>query len=88
MRAEPGRSAGAWEIVMSGKQEPRRLPAPWRVDEIAAAYLVTDAMGRRIAHVYFEDEKSRRDIANLLTKNEARRVAKAIARLPEILPKA
>jgi hypothetical protein len=60
---------------MSRKQEPRRLPAPWRVEEIAA-------------HVYFEDEQSRRDIANLLTKDEARRVAKAISRLLEILPKA
>ena len=41
--------------------------------------------GVAVAYIYFESEPGRRAAANLMTKDEARKIAAGIAKLPELL---
>jgi hypothetical protein len=64
---------------------PRRFPAPWSAEETSACFIVRDRGGQALAYIYFEDEPGRRAAAKLLTRDEARRSAINLAKLPDLL---
>jgi len=63
----------------------RRYPPPWSVEDIGAAFVVTDSAGQKLSYVYYGDEPGRRSAAKLLTKDKAPRTAANIAKLRELL---
>jgi K+/H+ antiporter YhaU regulatory subunit KhtT len=67
---------------------PRRFPAPWRADKMPGGYVVRDANGQALAYIYSRDSEAEAMQAKVLTKDEARRIAVNIARLPDLVRKA
>ena len=64
----------------------RRFPTPWTFEEANhACFIVRDANNFAVAYVYFESEAGRRAAAKLMSKDEVRKVAAGIAKLPELL---
>ena len=58
--------------------QPRRFPASWTVEEYRGiSYIVRDANNFAVAYIYFEAEPSRRAAAQLMTKDEARKMRTA-----------
>jgi hypothetical protein len=64
---------------------PGRFPLPWTAERIPGGYVVKDATGQALAYVYARETQAAADIAHVLTTDEARRIARNIARLPELL---
>ena len=66
--------------------EVRRMPAPWTVVPLSSSFRIDDAQGKSVAYVYFYDDHARNAAGpHALNVEEARRVARAIARLPTLL---
>ena len=66
----------------------RRFPAPWTADKIVGGYVVRDANGQALVYIYSRDNEDEARQAKVLTKDEARRIAANVARLPQLLGKA
>jgi K+/H+ antiporter YhaU regulatory subunit KhtT len=66
----------------------RRFPPPWSADKIPGGYVVRDANGQALAYIYSRDNEDEARQAKVLTKDEARRIAINVARLPQLLGKA
>jgi hypothetical protein len=60
----------------------RRFPPPWRADRTPHGYVVRDANGQALVYVYSRDSEAEALQAKVLTKDEARRIAVNIVRLP------
>jgi hypothetical protein len=75
------------QIKLFGSLMPvsRRFPTPWSAEPQPNCYIVRDADGQQLAYVYYEEEPGRRSAAKLLTRDEARRIAANIAKLPGLL---
>ena len=65
----------------------RPFPPPWSADKIPGGYVVRDANGQALAYIYSRDNEDEARQAKVLTKDEARRIAVNVARLPELLGK-
>jgi hypothetical protein len=74
---------------MPSEGQNRRFPPPWRVEsDNAESFRVVDANGITVAWVYSRDDLQKYSFGHdRLTSDEARRIAKGIARLPEFLMK-
>ena len=63
----------------------RNFPPPWSVEELDSCLAVKDANGQALAYMYFEKKPRRRSRRELLTRDEAQRIAAIFAKLPELL---
>lgn len=72
---------------MESRDQKRRFPAPWRLERQAEeSFVVKDANGLSIATVYCRDDLQNWSYGQShLTSDEARRIAKAITRIPEFM---
>jgi hypothetical protein len=65
----------------------RRFPSPWSSEEHSDYFVVRDHNGQELAYIYYENELRPAISRNLLTKDDARRIAADFARLSELLRK-
>jgi hypothetical protein len=57
----------------------------WDIEDNGACFIARDHRGQVLCYVFRENEPGRRAAAGLLTRDEARRLAINIAKLPELL---
>lgn len=67
------------------KSDPRPFSKPWKLVERGESFVIMDSAERTLAFIYFEDEPTRRGFMKRLSKDDARRMAEQILRLPELV---
>ena len=75
---------GGAQLILAAMPQ-RRFPRPWRFEPIPGGYRVIDANGLALAHVYGEPTNAIAISDKRLTDNEAEKIARLIARLPELV---
>jgi hypothetical protein len=58
-------------------------PAPWSVEETATCFVVRNRNGQVLSRVYFKYQHGRRLVE--FSRDEARHLASAVAKLPELV---
>jgi hypothetical protein len=56
----------------------RRFPSPWPIRELEQAFRIEDANGQAVAYTYFRRSENTARQAQVLTRDEARRIASNI----------
>jgi hypothetical protein len=82
-----GRNPSRYFVLMVSSDQKRRFPAPWRAQKVTPdCYEVRDANGFRLLTIYCRDDLQKWSFGSEhLTSDEVRRLAVAIARIPEFL---
>jgi len=61
-----------------------RFAPPWSVEERDGRFVIRDCNGQALSCVYFKDLRGRRSVAALFARYEARHLAAAVAKLPDL----
>lgn len=64
---------------------PRRFLPPWSVIYLPGGFKVVDSNGTSVAYCYGADDLADKAGNDILTRDETRRIAANICRLPELL---
>jgi hypothetical protein len=84
MESRPGIFRPGSPIERHAMLAPRSFPRPWSVIEIPGGFRVDDANGKRLGYFCsWDDANAVHPPDDVLTADEARRVAEEFAKLPE-----
>jgi hypothetical protein len=61
----------------------RHFRPPWSVEDLDSRFVVKNREGKELAYINYEDDPNKRSTLKLLSRDEARRIAAAIAKLPD-----
>jgi len=74
-------------VVGAKAMKAPRFPPPRTAELTPNCFIVRDADGQQLAYIYYSNDPDRRSAAKLMTKDEARRIAANIAKLPGLVRK-